>query len=90
MDRSDLMVLLMKQKILERWKRKAVECCKQTLVAYPRRSLEGSRAESHADYGGPAQELSEGNNICNWATEHSLAKTWLPYVLIPRACPRLS
>lgn len=61
----------MKWKVLGYWTTEGVERCKLILVDYPRRSLADSRAESHVDYGGPAQELSEGNNNCNWAIEHS-------------------
>lgn len=54
-----------------------VECCKQSLVGHPSKSLEDSNAESNVDYGGLAQYVSEGNSINNWATDlsrYSLAK----------------
>lgn len=35
------------------------------------RSLEDNTDESHVPYEGPAQEVSEGNNICNVGIENS-------------------
>lgn len=54
-----------------------VECCKQSLVGHPSKSLEDSSAESNVNYGGLAQYVSEGNSIKIWATDlsrYSLAK----------------
>ena len=44
-----------------------VECCKQSLKEQSSKSHEHSPAESNADYEDPAQEVSERNNINNWA-----------------------
>lgn len=43
--------------------RKAVECCKKELIGHFSWILENSSAESNVNYGGPGQEVSEGNNI---------------------------
>jgi hypothetical protein len=40
-------------------------------MGYPSGRLEDSSAESYVDYGGPAQEVSEGNNISNRDENHS-------------------
>lgn len=51
------------------------------------RCLEDSSAESNVDYGGPAQEVSEGNNISNWARDHScdtLAKSVTEFCPCPK------
>lgn len=39
----------------------------QSLIGHPSRRLEDDSAESYVDCGGLAQEVSEGNNISNWA-----------------------
>jgi hypothetical protein len=44
----------MNWKVLGCWMREAVECCKTTLVDYPRKSLEDSSVESHVYYRDPA------------------------------------
>lgn len=52
------------------------------------RCLEDSSAESNVDYGGPAQEVSEGNNISNWARDHScdtLAKSVTEFCPCPKS-----
>lgn len=64
-------------KTLRLWTRKEVECCKQSLVGHPSKSLEDSSVESNVDYRGLTQYVSEGNSINNWATDlsrDSLAK----------------
>lgn len=38
---------------------------------HSRRSMEGNCAENTVDSGGQAQEVSKGNDISNWATDHS-------------------
>lgn len=45
-----------------------VEWCKWDIIEYLGRNLKDSGAESNADYGGPAKEVSEGKS--NWARDH--------------------
>lgn len=37
---------------------------------HPNRSWEDNNGESNMDYGGPDGEVSEGNNINNWAKDY--------------------
>lgn len=62
-------------------------------MSHPSRSLRDSSAESNVDYGGPAQEVAEGNNSSNWDRDHSsnnLANKWLLFTLVLRICLRLN
>ena len=43
------------------------EYCQQGLMSYPNCSLEDSSLKGNLDYGGPAQEVSEGKNSSNCA-----------------------
>lgn len=51
------------------WIRKVDEHCKWGLMRYSSRCLEDSRTESHVDYEGPAEEVSEVYNN-SWARDH--------------------
>lgn len=53
------------------WTKKAVECCKWGLMGHSSRNMEDSRAESNLDYGGSAQEISEGIEINKCPEDHS-------------------
>lgn len=54
------------------------------LVDHPRRSLEDSSAKSSVDYGGPDEEVSEGNNINN-RLETILVLFWHKLLWLPSA-----
>lgn len=41
------------------------------LNRHPSRSLENNSSENNVDCGDPAEEVSEGNNSCSWARDHS-------------------
>lgn len=45
----------------------------KSYLGYLSRSLEDSGAESHGNYGDPAQEISEGTKSSNWTRGHSYA-----------------
>ena len=49
---------------------KMVELCKQNFIGHYHRSLEDSHTKSNVVYGGPAQEVSEGNSISNGTRNH--------------------
>ena len=62
-------------------------------MSHPSRSLKDSSAESNVNYGGPAQEDAEGNNISNRDRDHSsnnLAKKWVLFTLVLRICLKLN
>jgi hypothetical protein len=40
-------------------------------MGHSRRSLEDCSTETHVGYEGPAEEVSEVNNISSWARDHS-------------------
>lgn len=71
--------------------RKTVKCYKQSLMGHSSRILKDSNAGSYADYGDPAQEVSEGNKISNWVRHRpcdSLVKSAFAFIL--RTCLKLS
>ena len=52
-------------KILEHWARNTVKYYRQCLMGRSSRTSEYSSAESYVDCGGPAEEVSDGDNVCN-------------------------
>lgn len=58
-------------RLWELWTRKAVECYKQNVTDISSSSLEGINEESNAEWGNPAQEVSEDASISNRARGHS-------------------
>lgn len=59
------------RKALGLWASKVVEHCKKNLMGHFSRIFEESSAESCVDgLWRPAQEVSEENNVVNWATDH--------------------
>lgn len=57
------------QEALELWTKNQVDCHKQSLKGYSRRSLENSCVENNVE--GLVQKALEGNNISNWPKGHS-------------------
>ena len=71
------------------WIRKAVEHFKQDLMDHTSKSIEDN-AEHSLNHGGPAQEVSEGKNICQWPGDHScdiLANNVAAFCM-SRSCPK--
>lgn len=67
------------------------ECYKQNLQGHYSRNLEDGSARSKAVCGGLAQEVSEGNNINNWARGHSgniLANHLVAFCHCPENLPK--
>lgn len=80
-------------KTLRLCSRKVTECSKWTLMDRYSWNLHSSSIENHVDGGGSPQEVSEGINISNWASE-PFCDTWQRMLLLPvqvlRSCQRLN
>lgn len=63
----------------------AVDHCNWSLTGYHTRSLKDNTTECNEDYGGKTQEISQGNNISNWARDNScdMVATFLPCTKAP-------
>lgn len=87
---SDLLVLK-NEKTREFGTQKVCECCKQSLQGHDSRNLEDGSARSNAVCRGLAQEVSEGNNVNNWARGHSgniLANNLVALCYCPENLPK--